>query len=675
MKKLSLQTWLLTLFLSTTLTAIFMVFYFSYHTQNQLFQKFYSDLVNKSEALLHLQIEDLLLDFENTTKTGADLFANHIDMTVANKEMIRFFLSEIKDNPSIHSSFLVEPKGGYLFAFPLQKGKNPFPENQIPLNATYCVILSNGSSKASALFYDTNAKFLQSIPSTTNISPLTRPWYQESLQKKDFFWTNLYTFSYPENVEGISSCMPIYDETQKLKAIIGLDLSSSLFSEIIQKGKFSEHSITLIMSDDDHVIFTNSSLQKDNNLLGQAALQAAKESNNQTNPFIFRFKGQLYFGKLSSFPPSFQNPWQMILLIPRSDFSAKILFEEKFSFIASSTVVVLTAFLLLFFAHSVARPITELSKEIADMTHLKLESEERRRSFVKEIDQMEQAINSMRIALRSFARYIPSEIAKELMQKENDIHLGGEKKVLTLFFTDIANFTSIAEKLPIEKVNELLARHFDALSQVILDCGGVIDKYMGDGIMSLWGILHEENVHKAAINACKAALLCQLRLKSLNEKQSAQGFSEFITRMGLNTGSVIVGNFGTSKRMNYSVLGDAVNIASRLEGLNKQFGTKILIGEETAALISPHFLIRLLDTVEVRGKTEKTKIYELIAAFHDDPRIAPTPEEFELAESFSKAIDLFHRNQKEEAETLLTKIHDRFPKDIPTQIYLEKLKT
>jgi adenylate cyclase len=240
-------------------------------------------------------------------------------------------------------------------------------------------------------------------------------------------------------------------------------------------------------------------------------------------------------------------------------------------------------------------------------------------------------------------------------------------------FTDIANFTSIAEGLPIETVNKLLAAHFDALSKIILDCGGLIDKYIGDSVMSLWGASQETPDH--AVRACRAALLCQVKLSELNEQQKKAGMPAFITRIGINAGLAIVGNFGTAQRMNYSAIGDAVNAASRLQTINKIYGTKIIIGEEVAKDIGNQFLIRPLEWVEVRGKKQKIKIFELGAQYGDMQSIAPTQELSELFSMFTKAYDLLDQGNIEEAKKQFLAIEKIFPEDPPTKLYLDRLKT
>ncbi len=334
-------------------------------------------------------------------------------------------------------------------------------------------------------------------------------------------------------------------------------------------------------------------------------------------------------------------------------------------------VIALASLLVIILSHYISKPIAELSQEIDRIAELDLDGDRSVSSWILEISRIDASIASMRTALRSFAHYVPGEIAKRLMLKEHEIALGGDKKTVTIFFTDISDFTAIAEVLPIETVNVLLTDHFDALSQIILQCGGLIDKYMGDSIMSLWGTTEGSPDH--ATRACKAALLCQVRLSELNAKQRQARMPVFTTRMGITTGPAIVGNFGTAIRMNYSAIGDAVNMAFRLQTLNKIYGTKILIGEETANAIGPRFLVRPLERIEVKGRKKKLKVFELVGAFEEEPSIAPTSDQIELCTAFTEGYAAFKRGDLNEAKRLFLAVRARFPGDLPTQLFLDRL--
>jgi adenylate cyclase len=182
---------------------------------------------------------------------------------------------------------------------------------------------------------------------------------------------------------------------------------------------------------------------------------------------------------------------------------------------------------------------------------------------------------------------------------------------MTIFFSDIADFTTISEQLTPEKLVENLKVYFKGMSSTILSNSGTVDKYIGDAIMAFWGAPNYIENH--AVLACISALKCQNFLKELSEKWKNENQPMFKTRIGLNTGEVTVGNVGYEERLNYTVLGDNVNLASRLEGLNKFYGTKIIISESTYEQAKDFIEVRKLDLVSVKGKSKGVYIYQLIS--------------------------------------------------------------
>lgn len=272
------------------------------------------------------------------------------------------------------------------------------------------------------------------------------------------------------------------------------------------------------------------------------------------------------------------------------------------------------------------------------------------RLLLKEIAGIENAMSSMTSGLKSFVKYVPMDVVQLLVKLKREAVLGVDEMPLTVMFTDIANFTSISEKIAPNQLVRIMSEYLEEMSNVIIESQGVVDKYIGDAIMAFWNApMYLENHPRIA---CRAALLYQKRLKNLRQKWIAQGLPAIYARIGINTGLALVGNLGSKHRMNYTCLGDAVNLASRFENLNKRYGTNILISEFTYDAISPsprvleledltvsgdgglgsnfgeastspivgleasttgeEFVCRVLETVAVKGKTQAVKVYELL---------------------------------------------------------------
>jgi class 3 adenylate cyclase len=216
---------------------------------------------------------------------------------------------------------------------------------------------------------------------------------------------------------------------------------------------------------------------------------------------------------------------------------------------------------------------------------------------------------------------------------------------------------------------DLLNRYLSAMSNVILEQKGTIDKYEGDAIISFFGAPLELSDH--ALRTCTSAILMKRLENELNKTILAEGKSPvpLLTRIGINTGDMIVGNMGTERKMNYTIMGNAVNLASRLEGINKQYGTWILASEETIKDCGEQLLSRRLDRIRVAGLSEPVRIYEPLALAEDAPAALP-----EQVERFHTALDLFEKYDWPAAETAFTSVLEQYPHDGPSQLYLERCR-
>ena len=268
---------------------------------------------------------------------------------------------------------------------------------------------------------------------------------------------------------------------------------------------------------------------------------------------------------------------------------------------------------------------------------------------------------------KALSTYLSDEVVDEIIADPTRLQLGGVERHMTAIFTDIQNFTGIVEKLAPEQLAEMLNYYLSAMSDVILEQKGTIDKFQGDGIMSFFGAPLELPDH--ALRACVAAITMKRLETDVNKYITAKGISPLYMRIGINTGEMIVGNLGTQKKMNYSILGNAVNLASRLEGINKQYGTWILTSEDTIRETNQEILSRQLDRIRVAGVNEPVRIYEVLEIKKDAPAAL-----HEQADLFSKAHSLFELHQWKEAERLFKDLLELYPSDGPSILYLERCR-
>jgi adenylate cyclase len=231
-------------------------------------------------------------------------------------------------------------------------------------------------------------------------------------------------------------------------------------------------------------------------------------------------------------------------------------------------------------------------------------------------------------------------------------------------FTDVRGFTSISEGLTPDELVRLLNEYFNAMTNVLFNKLGTLDKYIGDAIMAFWGSPYPQNDH--AFLACACALEMLATLEKLNQKWEAEGRKRISIGIGLNTGEVNVGNMGSDKRLAWTVMGDNVNLASRLEGMTKQYRCSVIISENTYRQVSNQFACRELDKILVKGKSQPVTIYELMAPMAERFRFEP------LLSRFDDALAAYRTHDWRDAAGKLGELLTEFPDDGPTQILLQR---
>jgi adenylate cyclase len=233
-------------------------------------------------------------------------------------------------------------------------------------------------------------------------------------------------------------------------------------------------------------------------------------------------------------------------------------------------------------------------------------------SRVAEIDELGRTIAVAQRSIWSFARFVPKDIVKGIIDNSVSTELGGVRREVTVLFSDVSNFTGIAEAADPDSLMRQASRHFTALTRVFLAEGGTVDKFIGDSVMVFWNAPHLQFDHVE--RACRAALSAKAASDVLNTQFEAEGLPAFSVRFGIHSGEAVVGNVGSEERMNYTVLGNSVNLAARLEGLNKEYATTILVSDAVHKRVEHHFQFRPIASVIAKGMTTETRVYELIEA-------------------------------------------------------------
>jgi adenylate cyclase len=471
----------------------------------------------------------------------------------------------------------------------------------------------------------------------TGYDPRKRSWYTLAETAKSIAWTPVYLFA-TGHLPGFTCTVPIFDAKGKTVGVSCIDIAVDELSRFLGTLRPTPGTKIVILDKQNNLVAIQARRDEDlealfvtnqdgsgNTTYDISGLDAFRdESLRSILQHLIQEPGRLtrikqgnknYQAILTPTSVGVGLELNVGIVIPEDDITGHVRENLKIVTLFSIGILILIIVVSSLLSSAISTPMRRLATAMMKIKSFDLTSDTSIKTAFQEIINMRDSFESMRSGLRNFKRYVPAELVSQLVREEISADLGGENRELTIFFSDIANFTSIAEQLEPERLVLDLRTYFEMVSKVILENQGTIDKYIGDSVMAFWGAPAQLENH--AEQACRSALLIRNNLNALFREWDTQGKSPFYTRIGIHTGEVIVGNMGYHERLNYTVLGDSVNVSSRLEGLNKVYGTTIIVSEFTRNQCPDSFEFRQLDRVSVVGRKKEFEIYELIALKDD----------------------------------------------------------
>lgn len=376
----------------------------------------------------------------------------------------------------------------------------------------------------------------------------------------------------------------------------------------------------------------------------------------------FRSLAGNYFANFMNVRPGKPPAWAVCALINADDILAPLGSRIWFDALVMLMAMGLAAGIAIWMSAGIAKPIERVTRVARDVGNLRFEAVEAiGESAIAEVDELSKATDSMRSGIKAFLRYLPEKILRNYLTPGSMASTGGEIQTVTILFSDIRDFSAITERSePMALINQL-NEYFEIISSLIAKHGGTLDKYIGDAIMAFWNAPDRVPLH--ARQACAVVLEGRKTFHSTRERWKREGLPQFHTRVGIHTGEVIVGNIGSSVRLNYTIIGDSVNLASRLEALNKEYGTSILISESTRAEAGDEFLTRPVDLVAVKGKTVPILVHELIGL-----RAEESETMVDLARLTTEALGLYQARDFTRAGERYSAILAKYPDDTLSRI-------
>ncbi|MEO1016277.1 MAG: adenylate/guanylate cyclase domain-containing protein [Pseudomonadota bacterium] len=418
----------------------------------------------------------------------------------------------------------------------------------------------------------------------------------------------------PEGAErGIAYAMP----TQRgvLASILGYDRFAQLLGSI----PVAETGRSYVLGPDGRIVIKSirdgSQPMADLDIVARAAGErvTARPENalNIEEKVRLRVDGERYAVGLT---PLWFKGWQLAIIIPEAEFLAGIDRTIRWVVLGLAFFLVMAGILVAVFARRfIADPVGRIADDLRLVERFELEDIPHRPSTFIEIDRLSAAIRGMAVGLADFGKFIPLELVRSLVTGGKRAEPGGESRELTIMFADLAGFTSLSERLG-DGVVPIVSSYLELASSAIEAEGGTVDKFIGDAVMAFWGAPSRFDDH--ALRACRAALAIEAGMAEAAARGEPLG--ELRVRIGLHTGRAIVGNVGSARRLNYTALGDAVNLASRLESVNKIYGTTVLASTATFEQVESAIQAREIDAVTVYGRQNPVQLYELTGLHGDE---------------------------------------------------------
>jgi adenylate cyclase len=501
---------------------------------------------------------------------------------------------------------------------------------EAPLGAVYNVNLvrpiSGGALPMRRIFEDEQGnKIAQRDLWNYGYDARTRPWYRDTMQTDRALVSSPY-LSFSIGTPMITLSAPLQGRVQ---GVIAADLKLDQFSDLVYARRPGKHG-TAIIFDTFGILLAHPDFGRlvdyalthpshprlpeigeiRDGLVG--AVMRKWDGNDRFEGSLPDEHGRTYLFRLEKFSHGSIFSGYSLLLAAENDFMSNVrILQIKGIIIA---LVVSGCFIpgVWIFGSRMSGALKRITVQASRLQTLAAPDEAPVTSLVTEIHELGRTMSVAQRTIWSFAHFVPTEIVKGIIDTSISTELGGVRQELTILFTDVTNFTGIAEAADPDSLMRQTSRHLTALTEAFLAEGGTVDKFIGDSVMVFWNAPNLQSDHVE--RACRAALSAKAANDALNIQFEAEGLLPFAVRFGIHFGDAVVGNVGSAERMDYTALGNSVNLAARLEGLNKEFGTTILVSDAVRKRVEHCFRFKAVASVIAKGMTAETRVYELVEA-------------------------------------------------------------
>jgi adenylate cyclase len=679
--RIGFRTSIVTLFVAVVLLVGLTLVYLSFNRVSRITQTAASTFIDKVAQLGADRIDAKFRNVRDSLEILAGLPSIQSAEIEDNSRLYGLMASMLRNNPQIFNLYVGYEDGSFLEMDVIDRAR---PEFRTSLNVDedavfrLVVISRTGASAPSpvTLYLSENLIQVAETKGPASYDPRQRPWYIEAFKDEKTLLTGPYVF--------FATGQPGYTLRTTLKegrrGVVAADLLLNRLEQMLGEQKLGNSGLAFLFTGSDRIVahpemgrLIDEIPERGDELPSVSAVKLSGlasaidtwRKGHASQQFFSDEAGRAYVAAFHGIETAGNADIKLAVIAPLDEFFSEIISERRSLFALALAFVLGMLPLAIWMGSMLARSLRNLAQQTDEIQHFQLTERPLLHSAIDEINELGRSVFAMRTVIRNFASFVPRPIVRQLIESGTSIELGGTRREVTVLFTDVADFTAKTEKADPSEVMIFTSRYFAAMSETIMKHRGTIDKFIGDAVMAFWNAPDDDPDH--VIHACEAVLACVRRNSELNEAFRAAGWPAYATRFGLHLGDAVVGNVGSSDRMNYTALGATINLAARLEGLNKNYGTRVLVSATVRERAGNQFVFRCVDEIKPKGFAEAVRIFEL-------RDLADAASEASFCRRWDIVYAAMRQNQPTAALVWVLDFLAQYPGDGVAQYHAERLQ-
>ena len=684
-KKLRLRPSILTLFVLLTLPVFAAMVIVSYVSNERIARANAHELAERFRVDAIASIQNVFAPIKSLVSSAAAIGNEQPEFYSDNRAM-QYLLGITRYSETITSVFIGLEDASFRQARridPAIKIQNQLP----PPGTRFAYRWIDAPKKTPAIdrfrFLDASEKEIGQSEDATSYDPRQRLWYRAAVAEGRPMVSDPDVFA-ALGLVGFTIAAPFY-RNGKLAGVAAADITLDVLSQYLSQHKISPGTLSYVLDHQGRVIANSERTKTYSNEKGKVELQHITSVGGKLTAiafgsrdghgeklYMFEHSGKQYVAGLSNLPPEFGKKWQLFFITPLEDFTSAFDRQNQFLLLFGLIAISLQLLVIYILSKVISAPLEQLATQVTKIQELGagapmpvLDSP------IREVSVLSNAIHTLDSLVRSFAAFVPVGLVRQLLDTKEALAIGGHSRFLTIFFSDLESFSTLSEELPSQELLLRVSAYLELVTQSINQERGTVDKFIGDGVMAFWGAPAQMEDH--AWRACVAALRIQVGMKALNAKWVAQGLKPLNVRIGIHSDAVLVGNIGSVERISYTAMGDGVNVAARLEGTNKEYGTLICVSHSVYKEAGERLCMRPIDDAVVKGRRRKIAIYELMGAMGASPELEPGAATLRLCKLTREAYAALNGGNSELAQQRYQEILTEYPGDAVAQSMLARL--